>query len=85
MVITRVITLLLIFSSMITLAMAIIMRPWKTETYNNDIMEISLWTICRADAVKYVLNCYNNYYKENDEGQGNKLFIYNGGVNKLFI
>ena len=57
-------TLLLIFLSLITLLLAIVMRPWKSEYYKGAYAEISLWTICRYQNKKYYIKCFYNYYND---------------------
>ncbi|XP_065656598.1 uncharacterized protein LOC136081996 isoform X1 [Hydra vulgaris] len=67
-VLARVTSLILLSISLVLLAIAVALKGWKEERYYDEIMEISLWTICRyAFGTIRGLDfnkCFENYYAE---------------------
>ncbi|XP_066934914.1 uncharacterized protein [Clytia hemisphaerica] len=64
-IVLRVITLLLIFSSCVINTLALILRPWRLNVFRGDQMEIGVWTICRI--TKKFYQCYDDWYENHYE------------------
>lgn len=64
-IVLRVVTLTLIFSSSVILTLALLLRPWKLSIFRGDQMEIGVWTICRI--TKKFYQCYDGWYGDHYE------------------
>ena len=52
----------MVFSSMVVLVLAMILRPWKLNIYKESEMEVGLFTMCRVTPKVY--RCYDNWYND---------------------